>query len=189
MRKHFRNLILFHIRKEFVMTYPIQDIARYIGLTSLIKGLSVSPLKLQKLLYYVQAWYMVFYGKENVPFSEKPQAWVNGPVYPSIYHMYKDKAVNMCDHLRESAFYDGKPEDGLAELTSGMKLDFELLESIILLYGSKTQNDLIFMTHSEKPWVEKREGLRPFDRSERELSLDTMYDYYKERHDRNRAKA
>ena len=33
MRKHFRNLILFHIRKEFVMTYPIQDIARYIGLT------------------------------------------------------------------------------------------------------------------------------------------------------------
>ena len=171
------------------MAYPIQDIARYIGLTSKIKGLSISPLKLQKLLYYVQAWYMVFYGKENVPFLEKPQAWVNGPVYPSIYYAYKDKAANMCDHLDVSAFYDGAPDEGLAKLTESMNLDFELLESIILLYGSKTQNDLIFMTHSEKPWVEKRKGLRPFGRSDRELSLDTMYNYYKERHDHNRAKA
>lgn len=171
------------------MSYPIQDIARYIGLTSIIKGLSISPLKLQKLLYYVQAWYMVFYGKENTPFIDKPQAWVNGPVYPEIYRIYKNKAVNMCDHLGSSAFCEGSAEDALAALTKDMTLDFELLESIILLYGSKTQNDLIFMTHSELPWAEKREGLRPFDRSDRELSLDTMYKYYKQRHDRNRTKA
>lgn len=170
------------------MTYPIEDIARYIGLTSIIKGLSISPLKLQKLLYYVQAWYMVFYGRENVPFSDKPQAWVNGPVYPTVYRQYKDKAANMCDHLKATDFYEGIPEEGLGALTAGMNLDYELLESIILLYGSKSQNDLIFLTHSEKPWVEKREGLRPFDRSERELSLETMYSYYKERHDRNRNK-
>ncbi len=171
------------------MTYPIQDIARYIGLTSLLKGLTISPLKLQKLLYYVQAWYMVFYGRENVPFSDKPQAWVNGPVYPVIFHVYKTKTANMCDHLKASDFYEGAPEKGLEEICDNIHLDFELLESIILLYGSKTQNDLIFLTHSEKPWVEMREGLRPFDRSERELSLDTMYQYYKERHERNMAKA
>ena len=94
----------------------------------------------------------------------------------------------MCDHLKASDFYDGAPEKGLAELCEKIRLDYELLESIILLYGSKTQNDLIFLTHSEKPWVEMREGLRPFDRSERELSLDTMYEYYKERHEHNLAK-
>ena len=171
------------------MTYPIQEIAKYIGLASIIKGLSISPLKLQKLLYYVQAWYMVFYGKENNPFEDKPQAWVNGPVYPEIYYAYKDKTPNMCDHLQASDFCEGAPEHAMGSLMERLNgLDIELLESIILLYGSKSQNDLIFITHSEKPWVEAREGLKPYERSSKELSLDTMYEYYKERHDRNRNK-
>lgn len=169
-----------------VMYYPIHTIARYIGLTSLIKGLSISPLKLQKLLYYVQAWYMVFYGRQSQVFKESPQAWVNGPVYPSIYQEYKGKTANMCDHLKISDFTDKNPMDALYEISSGLALDLELLESIILLYGSKTQNELIFTTHSELPWVEKREGLKPFDRSDREISLDTMYSYYKARHERNK---
>lgn len=172
------------------MSYPIQEIAKYIGLACILKGLSISPLKLQKLLYYVQAWYMVFYGKENAPFEDKPQAWVNGPVYPEIYQTYKDKTANMCDHLKVSDFCEGEPEVAMGKLTEGLGgLDFELLESIILLYGSKSQNDLIFLTHSEQPWVDARKDLRPFDRSNQELSLDTMYEYYKARHDRNRNKS
>lgn len=171
------------------MPYSIQDIAIYIGLTSITKGLTISPLKLQKLLYYVQAWYMVFYGREALVFAETPQAWVNGPVYPSIYREFKDKTANMCDHLRAEDFYGGDPLEGLRVVTEGKRLDFELIESVVLQYGRKTQNDLIFITHSELPWVEKRQGLRPFDRSERPLSLDTMYSYYKERHERNHAKA
>lgn len=170
------------------MAYLIEDVARYVGLTSISKGLSISPLKLQKLLYYIQAWYMVFYGRNTLPFEDVPQAWVNGPVYPKIYHQYKSKTANMCDHLKASDFFDGPLEIELDRLTKIMNgLDFELLESVIMLYGRKSQNDLIFLTHSELPWVEKREGLRPFDRSERPLSLDTMHDYYKERHERNRA--
>ncbi len=58
----------------------IQDVARYVGLSSTTKGLSISPLKLQKLLYYIQAWFMVFYGRDNTLFRDVPQAWVNGPV-------------------------------------------------------------------------------------------------------------
>lgn len=170
------------------MPYSIHDIAIYIGLTSILKGLSISPLKLQKLLYYVQSWYMVFYGREALVFNDRPQAWVNGPVYPAIYHEYKGKTDNMCDHLKASDFSDAKPETTLADITRSMDLDFELIESIVLLYGAKSQNELIFLTHSELPWVEKREGLRPFDRSEKELSFDTMHDFYKTRHDNNRLK-
>jgi uncharacterized phage-associated protein len=132
---------------------------------------------------------MVFYGRDKAPFSDVPQAWVNGPVYPAIYHAYKDKTDNMCDHLKLSDFCNGNPEEELEKLTKDMKLDFELIESIVLVYGAKSQNELIFMTHSEKPWVEMREGLRPYAYSEKEMSLDTMYEYYKERHERNQAKA
>ena len=63
-----------------------------------------------------------------------------------------------------------------------------LIDSVIQIYGTKTQNQLILSTHSELPWSEAREGLKPFEKSERVISLDTMYSYYKERYDRNRAK-
>ena len=170
-------------------TVNISDFAKYVGLSLLSKELSVSHLKLQKILYYCQAWHMVFFGRENTLFAEKPQAWVNGPVYPSIYNEYKDKTETMRDHLKLSDFYQGSLENGFKEYAEKMNFEpdeAELLESIILLYGEKSLNHLVFFTHTEKPWTEKREGLKPFERSTAELSLDTMYSYYKERHESNR---
>ena len=169
----------------------IKDMARYLGLSLLSKGLSVSPLKLQKILYYTQAWHMVFFGRESTLFEEKPEAWVNGPVYKDIYYEYKDKVPFMCDHLNISHFDTDNPERTMMELAEKMQLDneeTELIDSIVTLYGAMSQNKLIFLTHSEKPWVEKREGLKPFERSSEELSFDTMYQYYKDRHERNLAK-
>lgn len=169
----------------------IKDVARYIGLSLINKGLSVSPLKLQKVLYYVQSWNMVIFGRDKTLFPQAPQAWVNGPVYPEIYYEYKDKVPNMCDHLdatdfgTDSAHID-KTLQELAEKLSFSKDQIELLDSIFMLYGSKSQNDLIFLTHSEKPWVEARGSLSPFQRSEKSISLDTMYSFYKDRYDRNR---
>ena len=100
----------------------------------------------------------------------------------------------MCDHLHASDF-DCK-EDELANEASklAMKMnlsneEIEFLDSVVTLYGSKSQNQLIFMTHSEQPWVEQREGLSPFDYSNREISLDTMYSYYKARYDKNHKEA
>ena len=167
----------------------INDVAKYMGLSLLMKGYSVSPLKLQKMLYYAQAWHMVFFGRDNTLFPDVPQAWVNGPVYPVIYNAYKDKVSGMCDHLDARSF--GETDACLGLEAVARKLDLterqvELLESVINLYGSKTQNQLVLFTHSEKPWTEKREGLRPYEKSTMELSLDTMYQYYKERYDRNR---
>lgn len=167
----------------------IKDVAKYIGLSLTSKGLSISPLKLQKMLYYTQAWFMVFLGRENTLFPDVPQAWVNGPVYPTIYYEYKDKAANMCDHLPSTVFYTGSVLDGLRYYTEALNLTpdtTELIESIMMLYGSKTQNQLILLTHSERPWAETRGDLPPFIRSEQEIPLDLIYSYYKDRHDRNR---
>lgn len=174
-------------------TVNIQDYARFIGLSLMSKGLSVSPLKLQKILYYQQAWNMVFFGRDEQLFNEVPQAWVNGPVYPSVYRRYKSCVSNMCEHLKPSDFgvpdIDGVPAevDRLVHTLNLSGRQLELSESVNMLYGSKTQNQLIFVTHSELPWCEAREGLLPYQSSSKEISLDTMYRYYKERHDRKRA--
>ena len=168
--------------------FDIKLIARYIALSLLAKQMTVSPLKLQKLLYYAQAWSMVFFGRSNCLFAEAPQAWGNGPVYPVIYNMWKHK--NMCEHLSPEDFdtTEKKADDALEEVTKQLGLgenEIQMLEQIVLKYGSKSQNYLIFLTHSELPWCEKREGLKPYERSTKPLSLDTMHDYYAERHAKN----
>ncbi len=169
----------------------IQDVARYIGLSMTTKGFSISPLKLQKMLYYAQAWFMAFYGRKEQLFADIPQAWVNGPVYPQIYYSYRDKTNNMCDHLNSSDFYEGDANEGF-KLYAG-KMGFnddqkETIESIIMNYGSLSQNELIFLTHSESPWADARKGLAPYEKSQKEISLDQMCDYYKGRYDRNRGR-
>lgn len=170
----------------------IEDYTKYIGIAMLMKGMSVSPLKLQKILYYQQAWHMVRFGRENQLFKEIPQAWVNGPVYPPIYSIYKDLVPGMCEHLKFEHFSVNE-NDASAEATLLLQRmglteeEVDLTDNVIMLYGSRSQNQLVLMTHSEKPWSEKRNGLKPYEYSSSEISLDTMYDYYKERYDRNRA--
>lgn len=168
--------------------FNIKDVAQYIGLSLLTKQMTVSPLKLQKLLYYAQSWSMVFFGRKECLFADVPQAWVNGPVYPIIYEDWKDR--NMCEHLTPEDFgtSEAEMEDAFRKVTQHLDLrddQMQLLEQIVLKYGSKSQNYLIFLTHSEFPWCEKREGLKPYERSMTPLSLDTMYHYYSERHAKN----
>ena len=52
------------------------------------KGDNISPKKLQKLLYYVEAWNLVYF--KNALIDEDFEAWVHGPVLPSIYHQLKE---------------------------------------------------------------------------------------------------
>lgn len=168
----------------------IKDMAIYTGLSLISKGMSASPLKLQKLLYYEQAWFMVFFGRENTLFEDVPQAWVNGPVYPVVYHEYRGKVANMCDHLKKEHFTSSDIQgtmEAIVKKNGWNGETVELLDSIIMLYGSKTQNQLIFLTHAEAPWVEARGGMPPYMSSTAPISLDTMYGYYKARRERKKA--
>jgi len=170
-------------------TVNISDFAKYVGLSLLSKELSVSHLKLQKIIYYCQAWHMVFFGRENTLLDEKPQAWVNGPVYPTIYKEYKKEGSFVTDLMTKEDFGTEDIESALEDLTGKLNFSVEqtkCLNSVISLYGVKNEAQLISYTHCEKPWAEKREGLLPFQRSTKELSLDTMYNYYKTRRDSQR---
>lgn len=166
----------------------ISDVAKYVGLSVLQKGMEVSPLKLQKLLYYAQAWHAVFFKKENTLFDDLPQAWVNGPVYPAVFVQYRYK--NMRDQLTERDFAGNEDVEGelrrLAKVLSFSNDEVACLDSIITLYGAKSQDELVAITHSERPWAEARAGLLPFESSNNVISLDTMYDYYNTRYQNNR---
>lgn len=67
--------------------YKSREIADYIILYFQEHGEPLTNLKLQKLLYYAKGWYLALYDKPL--FNDKIEAWVHGPVVPSIYHAFK----------------------------------------------------------------------------------------------------
>lgn len=103
----------------------------------------------------------------------------------------RDKVSNICGHLTAKDFSIDDVNATLAEQAAKLQLtadETELVDSIVMLYGSKSQNGFIFLTHAEQHWVEAREGLHPTSGRKRKSPLDTMHDYYKARHERNKQK-
>ena len=141
-------------------------------------GVSISPLKLQKLLYYVQSWHIAKFEKELL-FDTLPEAWVNGPVYREVYNQYKttffknENIVTTLDEIQLS--------EQLQHCQNNLKIDenqLELSTTVLEAYSKLSDERLVLMTHSEAPWNEARIGLSPIQRSENKLSVDTIYNYF-----------
>jgi uncharacterized phage-associated protein len=125
------------------------------------KEAPVSNLKLQKLLYYSQAWNLAFY-KEPL-FDEDFQAWVHGPVVPEIFRKYREHKWNAIPKLE------------VARMKAHVR---EHLEEVWRVYGSLKAFDLERLTHSESPWKSARVGLAPDASSCQVISKKSMRDYY-----------
>ena len=67
--------------------YSALVVARYIIKRCNELNRPISNLKLQKLLYFVQAEFLV--GEGSACFPEEIEAWDFGPVVPEVYHRYK----------------------------------------------------------------------------------------------------
>lgn len=110
-------------------------------------GDPVTNLRLQKLVYYAQAWYLANY--EKPLFSAEFEAWVHGPVIPELYHEYK-----VCkSHHIETELSLEKVERRFDDDT----LDF--LREMADVYMPFTTYHLERMTHLEEPWIAARGGL------------------------------
>ena len=108
----------------------------------------VTPLALQKLLYFVQGVHFALYAKPI--FTEDCRAWVHGPVYPEVYNLFRDFKYNPIDDAR-FALLDGT-EDALS---ADEKRVVGLVVNTFGMYGGKA---LERITHKEGPWKEARKG-------------------------------
>jgi len=119
---------------------------------------NVTPMKLQKLLYYVKVWTTVA-GNKTIPDSPDQAfyAWKYGPVNPGIYHKFKGYGKN---HIKDIPLYNPIP--------SGEK---KLIDFIIDSYGCYNAITLSKTTHTEDPWKKNQEvGGR--------ISNEDILDYY-----------
>lgn len=147
--------------------YNSNDIADWIlSQFDLEAGDTISPLKLQKLLYYCQAWHLTIFKKPI--FSDKIEAWAHGPVVPRIYFRFaRSMRLDNID-IRNTTI-------NIPDLPNESK---ELLLEVIGLYGEKSGRYLENLTHSENPWKQARVGLEPHARSNNEITHQSMIDYY-----------
>lgn len=139
------------------------------------KGDFISNKKLQKLLYYVQAWHFVFFNGENI-FEDDilPEAWVHGPVYSSIYSKFKKFGFSpIILEMQDSENYNT-----LIEKSKLSKDQVELLETVLKQYGKRSAFELEYLSHSESPWLMARNGLKPFETCENVISKDSMLSFY-----------
>jgi uncharacterized phage-associated protein len=155
----------------------IRDIADFVICYCNNQGIPITPLKLQKVLYYIQAWHLVFFDG-NPLFNEEPEAWVNGPVYRSMYNVYKkkwleEKTLTIC--------FSGECGDKLEELRRKMNLSKdqeEYLFAVLQKYITMPTSQLVLLTHIEPPWNIAREGYRPLDRCDNKITHAMMNKYY-----------
>lgn len=129
-------------------------------------GDTISPLKLQKLLYYCQAWHLTIFEKKLI--DEEVEAWAHGPVFPSQYTRFAYISRN--EQI--------KPETINLTIPEFSESSAELLEEVLRVYGEHSASYLENLTHSEKPWIEVRKNLQPYERSKNIISDKSMIDFY-----------
>ncbi|NJN22715.1 MAG: SocA family protein [Leptolyngbya sp. RL_3_1] len=137
------------------------DIADYFVCLANETGSFVSNLKLQKLVYYAQAWHLALY--QQPLFPEDFQAWVHGPVIPSLYQKYKS--------------FGWQPiiEDAIAQLPEEV---VQFLDEVAQEYFACDAYELEYMTHMEDPWILARGDLLSDAPSSTIIDKDWIQEYY-----------
>ena len=120
----------------------------------------ISNLKLQKLLYYAQGFFLAIYDK--LLFDDPIEAWTHGPVVRELYHEYKEsgsKAIDPPERI-DLSIYDEKTTD--------------LLDEVWQVYGQYSAYKLRNLTHEEPPWKNAYDKMPGS-----EISRDSMKEYFK----------
>lgn len=154
------------------MMNTINDIADYIITSTKLEdeNASLINLKLQKLLYYVQAW---SYGINKKPmFVEGFEAWVHGPVNRQIYDRF-----NPTKFLYSEIGLDDR-------INTEVKLsqeDAEHVDFVLENYNKFSGAELEGMTHSEDPWIKIRGNIGVNERCDKVITPELMIAYYGKR--------
>ncbi len=128
-------------------------------------GSTITPLKLQKILYYAQGYHLAMFNKEL--FNEDFEAWAHGPANPEIYDKYKIYGHNTIDAPKEK------------EIPVFKENIVDFLYDIWATFGIFDGKYLEDLTHKETPWLEARKGYKPGEACNKVISKESMKSFFK----------
>ncbi len=137
----------------------IFDTAKFI----LEKSGTMSPMKLQKLCYYAQAWSLVWNGSPL--FEEDFQAWANGPVCPELFYKTKGKYSVIAND----------ETGGICDLSSNQK---DTIDKVIEYYGGRDAQWLSQLAQIEDPWKQARKDLFTGSGNANIITKESIMVYY-----------
>ncbi|WP_169981218.1 Panacea domain-containing protein [Tautonia rosea] len=141
------------------MSYSAKTIANYFLGKSFENEISVSPMKLQKLVYYAHGWHLGLTGRPLI--DEQIEAWPYGPVVDSLFHEFKDFGKAPIDRFATEFDFQGKrggirivtPELPPADAGPSEAYVRGLLDRVWSAYGQYSAEKLSNMTHAAgSPW-------------------------------------
>ena len=122
------------------MSYKVLDVCKYVINYSNQKDYGISNLKLQKILYFVQAYFLIS-EPSRCCFEEKIEAWDFGPVVPKAYREYKQ-------------FGSSDIPDTGDNINIISDEDQKLIRTVIEKFADYSVTDLVSLTHNQSPWID-----------------------------------
>lgn len=158
------------VKKSIENNTYVNQVSKDLELVSnyiIIKGEDITPLALQKLLYYSQGFFFAFFSKYL--FNDDCQAWVHGPVYPEIYHEYKKNGCNPIVDINDN-------DIDIDNIIDSDKKTF--LDIILNSFGYYSGKALEKMTHLDEPWYLNREDLLIDECGKKIIQKEQIADFF-----------
>ncbi|WP_246815517.1 Panacea domain-containing protein [Alloscardovia sp. HMSC034E08] len=143
------------------MMISVANVAAYI----LEKSKPMTTMKLQKLVYYVQAMSLCRTGKPLI--DTEFYAWINGSVSRELFNLHKGLFM-----IRRRDLQGVNPDEHIDEASK------EIIDEVLIILGNETGNSLSERTHNEKPWIDARAGLRANQLGTTPITNQAMMQYY-----------
>ncbi|MCX6731462.1 MAG: DUF4065 domain-containing protein [Candidatus Parcubacteria bacterium] len=116
----------------------------------------ITNLKLQKILYFMQAYYLA---KLNKPlFSDELEAWKYGPVVPELYRKFRR--------------FGNNPIISEGDKSTLTEEDKEILKKVWDTFGGYSASRLVDIVHAHTPWKEANASVNKI------MSQKAIKDYY-----------
>lgn len=147
------------------LDWKVFDVANFVVALCNESKISITHLKLQKLLYYVQWWALAIFWKEM--FSNDFEAWINWPVCKEVYSKYTPFWFN--ELIKESWKNNFSP------------VEIWFITEVVEKYWKLNAWELVALTHKESPWITTRKGLSETDHCNKIISKKLITESFKSR--------
>ena len=153
--------------------YDALDVSRYVINYSNSKLNGISNLKLQKILYFIQVYFLI---KTKKPcFLDKIEAWNFGPVIPRVYNEFKQYGASNIHQITRYVEYSKDniwtAKYRLFNPNIILKKDKEYIEFIINMFSNYSATELTELTHNQAPW--KDAYLK-----DKEITISKLIEYF-----------
>lgn len=141
------------------MTYSSKAVANYFLELGDRDNIKISPMKIQKLVYYAHGWNLGFTGEPLI--NEQVECWRYGPVIDTLFHAFKqygsDPITRPATSIRRVVItLEGKHKAKLRKFVPRIDKEdmcINLMDAVWESYGELSAVKLSNMTHETgEPW-------------------------------------